>query len=94
MRANGRQMHAWPMVIADLRKAMDESTPANDSTVQQLARRWMELFRAYAGDSPVIHARIREAYAKEPDSRSCSSVDDALLNHVREALASLAPTAH
>lgn len=95
MRANyGRQMYAWPTLIADLRKAMDESTPANDPDVQQLARHWMELFRAYAGDSPVTHARIREAYAKEPDLRSGSSVDDALLIHVREALASLVPTAH
>ena len=95
MRANyGRQMYAWPTLIADLRKAMDENTPVNDPHVQQLARRWMELFRAYAGDSPVTHARIREAYAKEPDLRSGSSVDDALLNYVREALASLASTAH
>ncbi|TPG10254.1 MerR family transcriptional regulator [Rhodanobacter glycinis] len=95
MRANyGKQMYAWPMLIADLRKAMDENTPADDPKVQQMARRWMELFRAYAGDAPATHARIREAYAKEPDLRSGSSVDDALLGYVRDALASLAPTAH
>jgi DNA-binding transcriptional MerR regulator len=90
----GKQMYAWPMLIVDLRKAMDEDTPANDPTVQQLARRWMELFRAYAGDSPDTHARIRDAYAKEPDLRSGSSVDDALLDYVRKALASQAPTTH
>lgn len=95
MRANyGRQMYAWPPLIADLRRAMDENTPAHDLDLQQLARRWMELFRAYAGDSPATQARIREAYAKEPELRSGSSVDDALLNYVREALASLASTAH
>jgi len=95
MRAHyGKQMYAWPMLIADLRKAMEANTPANDSNVQQMARRWMELFRAYAGDSPATHARIREAYAKEPDLRSSSAVDDALLSYVREALASPAPTTH
>jgi MerR family transcriptional regulator, thiopeptide resistance regulator len=95
MRANyGRQMYAWPVLIADLRKAMAENTPASDPNVQQMARRWMELFRAYAGDSPATHARIREAYAKEPDLRSGSAVDDTLLGYVREALARLASPPH
>jgi DNA-binding transcriptional MerR regulator len=47
------------------------------------------LFRAYAGDDPATHARIREAYAKEPDLRSGSAVDDALLGYVRESIASM-----
>jgi DNA-binding transcriptional MerR regulator len=95
MRANyGRQMYAWPTLIVDLRKAMDENTPADDQKVQQMARRWMELFRAYAGDDAATHARIRDAYAKEPDLRSGSSVDDALLSYVRNAVASLAPTTY
>jgi len=87
MRANyGRQMYAWPELIARLRQAMQQQTPANDPAVQQMARHWMELFRAYAGDDPATHARIREAYAKEPDLRSGSAVDDTLLGYVREAL--------
>jgi DNA-binding transcriptional MerR regulator len=95
MRAGyGKQMYVWPALIADLRRALDEHTPADDPHVQQMARRWMQLFRAYAGDDPATHARIRDAYAKEPDLRSGSSVDDALLGYVREALASLARTAH
>lgn len=95
MRANyGKQMYAWPMLIADLRKAMEANTPASDLNVQQMAGRWMELFRAYAGDSPVTHARIREAYAREPNLRSGSAIDDALLDYVREALAGLALPTH
>ncbi len=95
MRANyGKQMYAWPMLIADLRKAMEANTPASDLNVQQMAGRWMELFRAYAGDSPVTHARIREAYAREPNLRSGSAIDDALLDYVREALAGLASPTH
>jgi len=87
MRANyGRQMHAWPGLIAELRQAMQRQTPATHPAVQQMARHWMELFRAYAGDDPATHARIREAYTKEPDLRSGSAVDDALLGYVREAL--------
>jgi DNA-binding transcriptional MerR regulator len=90
MRANyGRDMYEWPQLITALRKAMAAGTPAGDPQVQALARRWMELFRAYAGDDPATHARIREAYAKEPDLRSGSAVDDALLGYVRESIAGM-----
>jgi DNA-binding transcriptional MerR regulator len=86
MRANyGRQMHEWPPLIGQVRSAMKTGTPPSDPHVRQLAQRWMELFRAYAGDDPATHARIREAYAKEPDLRSGSSVDAAMLAYVREA---------
>jgi MerR family transcriptional regulator, thiopeptide resistance regulator len=95
MRASyGRQMYAWPPLIADLRKAIDENLPVDDPHVQQLASRWAELFRAYAGDDPATHARIREAYAKEPDLRSGSAVDDTLLDYVRRALHGLTTRTH
>lgn len=95
MRAHyGRQMYAWPLLIADLLKAKAANTPTDDPHVQQLAMRWMELFRAYAGDDPATHAKIREAYAKEPELRSGSAVDDALLAYVRGALASVARATH
>ena len=86
MRANyGRDMHEWPQLIASLRKARASGTPSNDLRVRTLALRWMELFRAYAGDDPATHARIREAYAKEPDLRSGSAVDDALVEYMQAA---------
>lgn len=87
MRANyGKQMYAWLPVIAALRKAMAAKWPIDDARVQQLALRWAELFRSYAGDDPATHTRIREAYAREPDLRSGSAVNDALLDYVRRAL--------
>ena len=95
MRANyGRQMYDWPPLIADLRKAMTKGVPAADPHVQRLARRWMELFRAYAGDEPATHSRIRAAYAKEPDLRSGSAVDDPLIVYVRQAINGMARPTH
>lgn len=86
MRANyGKQMYAWLELIAELRQAMAVDTPTDDPHVQQLARRWGELFCAYAGTDPSTHARIREAYAKEPELRSGSAVDEALFKYVRQA---------
>ncbi len=93
MRAHyGQQMYAWPELIAELRAARADALPASDPRVQAMAARWLTLFREYAGDDPATHARIREAYAREPDLRSGSAVDDALLAYVREALASTQDT--
>lgn len=90
MRAHyGRQMYAWPELIAELRAALDAGRSADDPTVQAMAQRWMAMFREYAGDDPATHAKIREAYAREPELRSGSAVDDALLAYVREAMASV-----
>ncbi|NII09062.1 MerR family transcriptional regulator [Oleiagrimonas sp. C23AA] len=85
----GKQMYAWPPLISALLKARDAGLPASDPTVQQLARRWMALFTAYAGHDPATHARIREAYAAEPDLRSGSAVDQPLLLYVRASLESM-----
>ena len=93
LRANyGRQMYEWPPLIADLRKAMDAAVPVDSPHVRQLAQRWMTLFRAYAGDNPATHARIREAYAREPDLRSGSMVDASLFAYLREALEGIQAT--
>ncbi len=87
MRANyGTHMHEWAPLIAALRKAMIEGVPTSDANVQALAARWMTLFRAYAGDDPATHARIRGAYANEPDLRSGSFVDRPLLEFVQRTL--------
>lgn len=64
---------------------MNAGTLPSDSHVRQLAQHWMELFRAYAGDDPATHARIREAYANEPGLRSGSTVDQAMLAYVQQA---------
>ncbi|WEN13619.1 MerR family transcriptional regulator [Rhodanobacter sp. AS-Z3] len=89
MHANyGKQMYAWPSLIGELRQAIAANIPPEDSRAQPLAKRWMELFCAYAGNDPATHARIREAYAAEPELRSGSAVDGTLLDYVRRAIAS------
>jgi hypothetical protein len=52
----------------------------------------MQLFIVYAGEDPATHARIREAYANEPDLRSGSAVDETLFAYVRASLDGLAKT--
>lgn len=88
VRANyGHEMYNWPALIVEIRKAMADQRPPDDPHVQSLAQRWMTLFRAYAGDDPATHERIREAYAKEPDLRRGSAVDEVLMGYLRKAWA-------
>jgi DNA-binding transcriptional MerR regulator len=82
----GEQMYAWPPLIAELRKAMAAGVPPSSPEAQALARRWMTMFRTYAGDDPATHARIREANTKEPDLMSGTWVDEVLLAYLREAM--------
>ncbi len=87
MRANqGKQMHAWTALIAELREAQAADTSADDPHVQLMARRWMGMFRACAGDFPTTLARISEAYAREPHLHSGSAVDHSLLGYLPQAL--------
>ncbi|HTV85977.1 MAG TPA: MerR family transcriptional regulator [Dyella sp.] len=87
MRANyGKHMYEWPPLISALLKSRNAGISPDDPEVRKLARRWMELFTAYAGDAPTTHSRIREAYAKEPHLRSGSAVDEKLFAYVRSSL--------
>ncbi|RUL70269.1 MerR family transcriptional regulator [Dyella choica] len=93
MRENyGRDMYEWPPLIAALIKARDAGTPSDDPHVLELARKWLKLFTAYAGNDPATHARIREAYANEPDLRSGSGVNESLFGYVRAAMEELTRT--
>jgi len=75
---------------------MIDGMPPGDPRARALGQRWMTLFRAYAGDDPGTHERIREAHAKEPELTDSSWTDETLMGYVRSILATLqaAPRAH
>jgi len=82
-------MREWPALIAELRKAQQDALAPDDEAVQQLARRWLALFRAYAGDDPQTQQRIRQANQQEPGLREGTWVDDSLLNYLGQAVDAL-----
>ncbi|MGE6994398.1 MerR family transcriptional regulator [Pseudomonas sp. NPDC047961] len=79
-------MREWPRLIAELRKAQREGLGPDDEAVQQLARRWLALFRAYAGDDPQTQQRIRQANQQEPGLMEGTWVDDGLLRYLGQAV--------
>jgi len=90
----GATFNAWPPLLVELRKAMTNGVSPNEPEARALGERWVALFRAYAGDDPGTHERIREAHAKEPDLTDSSWADEALIGYVRSIIAALHPAPH
>jgi len=82
-------MDDWPLLVAALREQMAMGTPPEEPAVQALAKRWMELFRSYAGDDPQTHLRFRKAHDNEPELMAGSFVDASLLQYLHRAFAKL-----
>jgi DNA-binding transcriptional MerR regulator len=85
----GKRIGEWPALIAAVRQEMDNGTATDASAVRKLALHWLDLFRSYAGDNPETQAKIRDALAKEPELKSGSLIDVAMLEYMRAAFARL-----
>ena len=91
LRANyGKRAMEWPQLMADVRDAIDEGATPDSPQARELALRWMDLFRSYAGDDPVTHAKFRQALQDEPELTKGSWADEALLGFMREAMRRIA----
>lgn len=82
-------MDDWPVLVAALRKEIAMGTAPEAPKVQALAKRWMELFRSYAGDDPQTHLRFRKAHDNEPELMAGSFVDAQLLEYLHKAFVTL-----
>ncbi|ASL47349.1 Nodulation protein NolA [Burkholderia sp. AD24] len=87
MRANyGKRAMEWPQLMADVRDAMDAGATPESPQGRELARRWLELFRSYAGDDPETHTRLRHALQTEPELMLGSWTDESMLAFMRAAM--------
>jgi DNA-binding transcriptional MerR regulator len=91
MRANyGKHAMKWPQLMADVRDAIDADVGPQTSRARELALRWLELFRSYAGDDPRTQAKFRHALQTEPELMAGTWTDATLLAFIREAMANVA----
>lgn len=92
MRANFvKSQGEWPALIADVRTCMAAHPPASPEALA-LARRWMALFRTYAGDNPETHAKFRLAHEREPALMEGSLVDGTVIDYIKQAMMHARPT--
>ncbi len=86
-----KRTHEFPELIAEVYQHREDGTAPDDPRMRQLALRWLELFRSYAGDNPETHAKIRQANTKEPELLAGTLIDQRLFGYVQQAMASLRP---
>lgn len=86
----GDRMGEWPQLMADVRDAIDAGAAPESPEAQALARRWLDLFRSYAGDNPATQAKFRQALMTEPELAAGSWADEATLGFMRQAMGILA----
>jgi hypothetical protein len=56
--------------------------------MRALAQRWTQLFRdAYCGNDRALEAKVRHAFALEPELSLGVGVDRALMNYIHAAIA-------
>jgi methyltransferase (TIGR00027 family) len=83
---NIAHQQAWPALVAELRALKEADADAGSPEVQDIVRRWQQLFReSYSGDDPVLAGRVREAFMHEPDLRLGVGMDEALLTYFHQA---------
>jgi hypothetical protein len=80
----------WPQLIAEVRDAIDAGVGPRSSQARELALRWLELFRSYAGDDPRTQARFRHALQTEPALMAGTWAGESLLAFIREPMANVA----
>ncbi len=87
----GKRSSEWPPLMAEIRQHMEDGTPPEDPRILPLARKWLELFRSYAGDDPQTQAKIRTACEVAPELTEGTFMDKSMQEYIRRAMSQLRP---
>lgn len=77
---------AWAVLIAAMRNAMDRQLSPRDPTVQELARRWMDLLRRTVFEAPGLLHDYDGRQVLDADARWQGPVDRAMFDYLSAAL--------
>ena len=80
----------WPPLISAMRKLLAQGAGENDPAVRELAMQWMKLLDVmHGGDDGSLKAKLRAAYAQEPELLRGTGLDLQLLSFVGRVMATL-----
>jgi len=80
----------WPPLVAGMRRLFEEGAAPGSPAVRELAVQWKALFDVtHAGDDGSLKAKLRTAYAQEPELLRNTGLDLPLLSFVGQAMAAL-----
>jgi DNA-binding transcriptional MerR regulator len=77
----------WPRLIAEVRAAMESGADPESAAVQKLAERWTGLLREFTGGNPGIQKGLNAMYSEEPEVRSRTGIDPAVMGYIGKAVA-------
>jgi DNA-binding transcriptional MerR regulator len=77
----------WPQLIGQVRAEMEKGTDPASPTMRQLAGRWTALLREFTGGNPGIQQGLNRMYSEEPEVRSRTGIDPALMEYIGKAIA-------
>jgi hypothetical protein len=76
----------WPRLIAAVRREMEAEKDPGSPDVQDLAKRWGELVRAFSGGDSRIEASLAGMYKEEPGMAARQGLDPALFEYIGAAM--------
>ncbi len=82
-------LREWPALLAELKRCHSQNLPAEHERVAALARRWAELFTAYAGPEGATQDKIRQAENQESELQVGTWVAPELIQYLRQAMAAM-----
>jgi len=82
-------LRQWPELLAQLQRCRSERLPPEHERVIALARRWGELFSAYAGPNADTQRRIQQAEQQEPELQAGTWVAPEVIDYLRQAMTAL-----
>jgi DNA-binding transcriptional MerR regulator len=83
-------MEQWPNLVALVREQMTAGVSYKAKPMRVLAQRWDQLFRdAYCGHDLALEAKVRQAFALEPELSLGVGVDRALMKYIHAAVAAV-----
>ncbi|WP_312739831.1 MerR family transcriptional regulator [Cedecea neteri] len=83
------RMQEWPPLVAEVRKANAEGVQPESERAQQLARRWLELFQSFAGQSSQTQQKFRTAMANEPELAKGTWMTPEVLTWLQQAIGAM-----
>jgi DNA-binding transcriptional MerR regulator len=81
-----RAENEWPQLIARVRAEMEKGTDPGSETVQQLAKRWMELVDEFTGGNPEIAQAVKTMYREEAALARENGLDRWLFDYIGQAI--------
>jgi MerR family transcriptional regulator, thiopeptide resistance regulator len=80
----------WKELIEEVKMEIDRGANPTDESVQQLARRWMDLIEMFTGGSPGIAKSLQAMYREEGASKASLGVlDEGTMAFMQRAIAAL-----